>query len=545
MQLRPDDTFISACARTAVASGLLLLAACAGAGAGATRPGPASVAGGKFSATGAGAPNYGGAAPRACPPTAIARYVATDSADHARDARKPAPQADGRLCAIAETLLGWDEQQPVPESVRSFLAFHFGLPSTIPGIVVATIEGVENPKDLAARLEEVLTKYVATTAGPVRYGIANAPGSRGGTKVALAMQDPPLEVDGFPRKLDPKTDATLSGRLLGGAQNAKVLVSDPRGKLEQPASKPGQQFSAPVGCGGRTGRMAIEIRAEDQGQARVVTNFPVYCGIDPPATVQLPAPAGDVAQQERAVFDQINAERTEAQLPPLKWDDKVARVARSLAEAESKGSTGSKEEIAAKLKEAGIASPSVLINPGAARTAEDTQRLFSLSPVYRANYMTTEATTAGVGVANAKDAQGATVAYVSELFLRELAQVDVGKAAPSLRETINKRRTASRMPAFADDATLDKIAQEYAQALAAGNGNITDAKHSQIVSPLYKTFRTVDFISGAKADPLEFADEKTVMTSKEKAMGIGLAQGAHPQLGKNATYVVLLFGTRK
>ena len=87
--------------------------------------------------------------------------------------------------------------------------------------------------------------------------------------------------------------------------------------------------------------------------------------------------------------------------------------------------------------------------------------------------------------------------------------------------------------------------RRYAQALAASAGKITDAKHSQIVSPLYKSFRTVDFLSGAKADPLEFTDEKTVLTSKEKAMGIGVAQGDHPVLGKNATYVVLLFGTRK
>ena len=173
------------------------------------------------------------------------------------------------------------------------------------------------------------------------------------------------------------------------------------------------------------------------------------------------------------------------------------------------------------------------------------QRLFSLSPIYLANYMSTDATSAGIGVANGKDPQGGNVAFVTELFVRELGQVDVATVALKLRETINKRRAAAGMPPFKDDPVLEKIAQEYAQALASGNGNISDAKHSQIVSPLYRTFRTVDFLSGAKTDPMEFADEKTVITSKEKAMGIGVAQGSHPVLGKNATYVVLLFGTRK
>lgn len=135
------------------------------------------------------------------------------------------------------------------------------------------------------------------------------------------------------------------------------------------------------------------------------------------------------------------------------------------------------------------------------------------------------------------------VVYLNELFVKQVAQVNLASVAPRLREAINKRRASAGV--LKDDPLLDKVAQEYADALAAASGNITDAKHSQLVTPLYKNFRTVDFLSGAKVDPLEFADEKTVVTAKEKAMGIGVAQGNHPALGKNATYVVVLFGTRK
>ena len=160
--------------------------------------------------------------------------------------------------------------------------------------------------------------------------------------------------------------------------------------------------------------------------------------------------------------------------------------------------------------------------------------------------MNAEATRGGVGVASGTDPQaGGDVVFVTELFVRELSRVDKATVAPRLREAIAKRRASAGAPALRDDPALDKVAQAYAEALAAGGGNITDAKHSQLVTPLYRDFRTVDFISGAKSDPLEFADEKTVITAKEKAVGIGVAQGVHPVLGKNATYVVLLFGTRK
>ena len=54
--------------------------------------------------------------------------------------RKAAPQADGRLCAVAEALLGWDEKEPLPEPLTSFLAQHFGLLQTVPRVTVATLE---------------------------------------------------------------------------------------------------------------------------------------------------------------------------------------------------------------------------------------------------------------------------------------------------------------------------------------------------------------------------------------------------------------------
>lgn len=526
-------------------SAVLLLAGCAGAGA--QRAGGAgAVAAGKFTPGGAPAANYGPDPQRTCPPNAIVRSVEADAADQARQVQKPAPQLDGRLCAIAESLLGWDEQQNPPESLMSFLAFHYGIPAGLPRLVLATIES-ENPKEIAARLEEPLTQYVQSTAGPVRFGLATARGARGGTKVSMAIQDPPLELRPFPRKLDTKVDATLSGRLSGSLQNPKVLTSDPRGKLQQPESKPGKEFSVTVGCGGRKGRMAVEIRGEDQGQPRLVANFPVYCGIDPPSSVQLSTPPTDVAQQERAIFEQINAERTEAELPPFKWDDKVAQVARSVSESEAKGGGGgtSTAELTARLKAAGIASSVVVVNPGAALTADDGHRHFSLSPFYRANYMSTDVTTAGMGVASGKDPRGVSLAFVTEVFVRELAAVDLATVRPKLREAIDKNRAAAGAAAFKEDPMLDKVAEEYAKELAAAGGNISNSRHSQLVTPLYRNFRTVDLLSGAKGDPMEIADERTVLTSKEKLVGLGLAQGNHPTLGQNAVYVVLVFGTKK
>jgi uncharacterized protein YkwD len=550
----------------AVGPAVLLLAALAGcAGAGASgRGGPAaSIAGGKFTPGAPPAANYGADPLRKCASNQISDAVQESVAKAAAIAGKPAPRTDGRLCAMADSLMSWDENEPVPEPLNQFLTRYFGMVQPVPRVIVSQFPPVSE-LDAADKIAESIADYVGT-ASNVQYGLATqkiqqTSGDRRqatyGTqqpvpiKVALVMQDPTLELDPLPRKLDPSGQATVKGKLLGGLQNAKVLISDTRGKLQQPPEQKTKDFSAPIACEGRTGRIVVEIRGEDQGSPRALADLPVLCGIDPPTSVELASsePA-DPAQQERAIFDRINRERTGAGLAPLTWYDRVAQVARAASQSEAQAATGggtviSGQELAQRLRQTGVSSAVIMQNPGQGRTAAGAHDRFELSPVHRANYMSTDATHGGVGVA-LYTARNAQVAMVNELFVRELAAVDIATLGPKLRQAIAKNRAAAGAPAFNDDPTLEKVAAEYAKELAAAAGNISNARHSQLVTPLYRSFRTVDLLTGAKGDPLEFADEKTVLTSKEKLIGLGLAQGNHPTLGQNAVYVVLLFGTKK
>jgi uncharacterized protein YkwD len=186
----------------------------------------------------------------------------------------------------------------------------------------------------------------------------------------------------------------------------------------------------------------------------------------------------------------------------------------------------------------------LLQNPGESRTAQAVHDRFTVSPVHRANYMSTEATHGAIGVA-VFALQDGPAATVNELFVRQLAPVDVAQVRTKLRAAIDKNRGSAGAPELRDDPTLEKVAEEYAKELAAGGGKISNARHSQLVTPLYRSFRTVDLLSGAKGDPMELADEKTVLTTKEKLIGLGLAQGNHPTLGQNVVFAVLVFGTKK
>ncbi|SRR6266851_6381896 len=540
------------------------LAGCAGVGASQRGGGAANIAGGKFTPTAAPAAAYGADPSRKCGSNRISDAVQEAATGAAASARKPAPRADGRLCAIAESLLAWDDKQPVPDALRRFLAEHFGVVQPVARVLVTTFPP-QSEEDTADRIAEAIRDYLGV-ASNVQYGLATSRIRQGpidrsalasgtaqpaSTKAALVMQDASLELDPLPRKLEPTGQAVVKGRLLGGLQNAKVLISDTRGKLLQPPEQKTQQFSAPIACEGRTGRIVVEIRGEDQGSPKVLADLPVMCGTDPPTSVELAsAQPGDPAQQEHAIFDRINQERTSASLPALNWDDRVAQVARAASQSDAQasakggGSAITSQEVSQRIRQAGVSSALVLQNPGQGVSAADAHDRFATSPVHRANYMSADATHGGVGVAYYA-IQDTPEAVVNEIFVRELAAIDLATLRPKLREAIDKNRAAAGAPPFKDDPSLEKVAQQYAEQLAAASGDMSNARHSQLVSPLYRSFRTVDLLSGPKGDPMEIADERTVLTTKEKLVGLGLAQGNNPTLGPNTVYMVLIFGTKK
>jgi uncharacterized protein YkwD len=258
----------------------------------------------------------------------------------------------------------------------------------------------------------------------------------------------------------------------------------------------------------------------------------------------------DPAQQEETLLTLINAERTAAGLKALKKDDGVAKVARSISESVrddmAKGSSPQAIDPVARLKAADISSPLVLQNPGIASTAEAVQRGFASNAVNRSNYMNPEVTNAGIGVSvvPAKDKDSRPLAVVTEIFTKESAPVDTEQVRGELYEAIAQKRAAAKAPALAKDATLDKVAQEYAKALAEAHGKLDRSKDNAIVSPLTRSYKSLNILGGARPVPLDVANDPSVVEGG-KLVGVGVAQGTDAVLGKNAVYVVVFIGAKR
>ncbi|HET7825970.1 MAG TPA: CAP domain-containing protein, partial [Anaeromyxobacter sp.] len=499
---------------------------------------------GQFAPSAAPAPAYGAKTGRCAGGDAF-RQVINELQDAAKKSKREPVTADDAVCAVAETFMRWNDQGPPRREVLAFVSQWFGLPAPVLPPSIAVID-TEDSRVIAERVVQAVGNAVVNASHP-RLGLATQHARRGATKVVVVLLDAPVEIDPpFPKRLELGQKATLSGKLLGGLRSPEVAVSDAAGQLSTPQQPQGEAFKADVACGDRPGRIVVEIRGQSEERAGVVANLPVACGSQLPTSIALaPEPwPTDPAQAEQKVIENINQERTAAGLAPLKLDPGVAGVARAISEdiASRGGSAGG--DVADRMKREGIASPLVLQSASSERSVERAQDRLLASPSNRANIMNREVTNVGVGVVTKPDAEGKPLAYVTEIFTKELPPLDLAKTRDDLRAAVAQKRKDARMTALKDEPLLDDVAQKYAEAIAASGGNLPKEKQSELTAPLTKTMRTLTILSGAKPDPLDFAEEPQV-TAVAKSLGVGTAQGKHPVLGRNAVYVVIMVGTPK
>jgi uncharacterized protein YkwD len=523
---------------------ILLLALGCAAGIAANKRSPGVIENGAFKPTRPPNPNYGPDPSLTCPERGIHDLVRDNVAELAKSGGKPLARPEGRLCAVADTLLGWEKEETPPGLVRAFLSNYFGLPTPVQLLVIAPIE-TEDQKEIATRVADNINNF-ATNAVQPRYGLFTQRVKKGVTKIVVAMQDQNFELDPLPRRLELGAQATLSGRLLPPLENPKVQYTDLSGKLRSAAGTDGKSFKADIKCGDKPGSIPIQIFGGEKGAETPLANFTIACGMPLPTSVPLfEAPKGpvDPAQAEQKLFELMNADRVAAGLKPLELDKELSKIARGLSERRVKKVSISSADLASALKEAGISSPLVLESAAEAGSAEEAYARFSSNPTDRSYALNPDLTHIGIGAAPG-EVGGRPTIVITALFVKQLPPLDTKTLRAKLYEAVNRKRADARAPALAKDRLLDEIAQKYAEEMAAARGNLPKARQTELEAPLFKAFRTVNILGGVKSDPLEFAEEPGVI-GPGKVIGIGVAQGTSAQLGKNSAFVVMFIGTRR
>jgi uncharacterized protein YkwD len=462
-----------------------------------------------------------------------------------------APVADARLFrACGELAEIVPEDGVVDYSLVAFALQRNGIVEPSPHMLVVWSDA-DDPEVIVEQLQPRLPELLRDGA-TARLGIGIAKRGAGSHAVVFALQGSSVSTAPIPRMVAADGTVAIDAVIEPRYRGPEVFVTHDDGSVRQLELKPGRPngFVAQLSCKARHGRQQVEIAASDASGSTVLANFPVWCGTEPPHSLTVaPAhedpPATSPEQAEQRLLASLNRDRMSAGLAPLVWDDRLAVVARGHSDemqrtrvvahvSPTTGSAGDRIR-AAKIK-AGV----VLENVARAYGIREAHEALMTSPGHRANLMSSAATHIGIGVVFGSEIAGRNEMFITQVFTRVPPKIDRAATIATVQ-----RKLAAQRP-LTSAQRLAVLAQPFADALAAGTPRETAYDQIRVrLEGLGKYYERVETAISATADVDALDGAALLDGSHADEVGIGVAQGAHPELGDNAVWVVILLARRR
>jgi uncharacterized protein YkwD len=461
------------------------------------------------------------------------------------------PVADARLFKACQELAEIvPEEGVVGYSLVEFALQRNGIIEPSPHLLVVWGD-VNDASAIVDQLKPRIPEILGDGASS-RVGIGAFKRAADGTgAIVFALQGSGVTTNPIPRSLSPGGSVGLDAVVDARYKEPEVFITREDGSTERLALDAGKSggFKTQLACGKHLGRQQVEITASDAQGSTVLANFPVWCGAEPPSTLTVEPSHDDETvvpadEAEKRLLALMNRDRQAAGLSALVWDDRVADVARKHSEemrrtkvvAHISPTTGSAAD---RVKAAGIKTAVVLENVARAYGVGEAHDGLMNSPGHRANLMSSAATHVGVGVVLGDEVSGRREMFVTQVFIRVPPKVDPAQAAELVRARIDKVRQVSV------NAKLASVAQQLADGLAAG-------KPRESLWPTAK--KQLDAIGGnygrvgsviTAVGELDTVDGKELVGEyKPDEIGVGIAQGTHPEIGEGAVWIVVLMAER-
>jgi uncharacterized protein YkwD len=506
-----------------------------------------------FSPPGPSATHYNAGPAAPVPRSPLSDAILGAINDTCVEIRCKPPVADGRLfAAIGELAQVVPEDGPLAYPLVEFALQRHGIIEPSPHLVI--IWGpLDDPAPMLEQLRPRLPSILASapSARPfsrVAVGTSLRSGDEG--VAILALQSSHVETQPIPRALPRGGAMAIEGSIKDGYRKPDVFVTRENGKVEHVHEGQGVRFRARVSCEGRRGRQQVEITAVDAAGSTVLANFPVWCNEAPPASITVEPdeddtqPVKDATEAEARMLALVNRDRAAHSLPPLAPADDVAAVARAHSRemrdtgvvAHVSPMTGSAAD---RVRAAGIRTPVVLENIARAYGVAEAQSGLMNSPGHRANILSPEATHVGVGIVLGEEVAGRRELFVTQVFTRVPPRVSTSDALRQLHARMVQRKVG-------EDRDLSGLAQEYADALMTSEPAAeVSARVSKKLDGFAPRYRKVTTSVIAIADVEAFDAQQHIGDPAVSHYGMGLARGAHAELGDNALFIVLLLAVAR
>jgi hypothetical protein len=471
--------------------------------------------------------------------------------DAAAQAHLPAPIADARLFRAAGELARiLPEEGGLDEQAIAFAIQREGVIEASHNLRGAW-DNLDNPDAIAKAFAADLPNLIADLGGPARFGFGAVPRSSDGRgAIVLIVVGAELATSPIPRQLPPHGSFRLDGTLDARYHDPEVFVTYDDHSVERLAPAVGQNgaFQLDFACGNRKGVEQVEIGATGGRGWNTIANFPVWCAAHAPTTLRLPPVSppfeGTVEAAEGELFARVNEERHAAGLEPLAWDERVARVARKYSAEMAKTkivahvspTSGSHGD---RLRAASIITHDSEETVARGYSISDVHAGLMNSPAHRAALLHREATHIGIGLTVSDEGGRRPALYVTDLLIRIPPKIDPTKVAAIVKDRINAVH-----PVVAN-AELSQIAQALVDGLVAGKK--TDETWPSVkkrADALGNQFARFTSLTTIVASTDEIDGKLFLGDHPLDAIGVGVAQANHPEMGENAIWIVVLGAER-
>jgi uncharacterized protein YkwD len=352
--------------------------------------------------------------------------VAVEVQRAAVSVRAPVPLRDGRLDLVATDIARATVAKRLPAfDAVAFLLHHYGIVEPEPYMVMVRSSPGGDVSLVADLRKQVPGVFKMGDWRRMGVGV-----KRGADEliVVLTLQPQNLELRALPRRLPSRGTVTLVGRLLGSFVQPAVLLASPRGAVRNMAMSARKgRFEFTVACDSGDGVYQLEIEGDDGHGPAVLVNFPLYCGVEPPARIAVTGNEvtrrQDVAEAERELLALLNRDRRAAGLPELERDARLQEIARGHSREMAR--TGEVVHVSDKSGSAVDRVRAAQISPVPRTLAENVGRAFSTSevehgfmgsPSHRANILNPDMTHVGIGVAVGQAEGGVVPLFFTQLF---------------------------------------------------------------------------------------------------------------------------------
>lgn len=338
-------------------------------------------------------------------------------------------QLDSSLCDVAEdALIASREQAQLSTKFRESLVHWHGRAELEVRFLRLVLGSRSRPQQSHVH---ALRQSLSRVQGPSRLGLAlgQDPHSKHWELVVVQALTR-VRIDAFPRRVALAQSLELRGELSPNYEDPVLMITGARGEIHQRAvSLDADQFHVVTRCDQGPGRYQIELAALGPQGPQVLMNVPVYCGIEPPPTIETRVEALDPSlsnsELEHRSVALVNELRKTLGLAPLIWDSRLASSARRHSrDMELLDYVGHESPVRGdfsnRLNRAGIFAEMAFENVAVGSAPREILDRLMASPGHRANILHPQITHFGVGIAirTRLGRRGQDALFVTQQFAR-------------------------------------------------------------------------------------------------------------------------------